>query len=227
MRYRIREGDMRPQDFYFVVKKALKSGTLPDLIVRFRADPGLRPEISPLPVIIAPEAYYRRLSGRDSLEHIADITRKTNREVAFAGIIDERSREVKRFIKGRIGDCHSCDWDKGSLLRKARHQAAEMGGQISIGHSHPVFYNEGDDKKSERYEKSYLKKFSDKTSRQILRSGLYRKYGSDYCSMYAKLKTGKLISDFFWILSPRLNQIGVFEIRPAGRVIYHPWIIGE
>jgi len=39
------------------------------------------------------------------------------------------------------------------------------------------------------------------------------------------IKMEKNISGFSWILAPGLNQIGVFEVKEKGNIIYHPWKI--
>lgn len=226
-------------DIYFEVKKALARGTMPALIAGYNADPGLKYAIAEKKVVVAPEAFYKKMSGVNSLEHIAAITRRTNREVAFAGIMDERDLTVARFIKGRIGDPNGCDWEKGALLRKAFGYAAEAGTKVSLGHNHPVFYNGGSGKggginraygaicSKIYYEKDDLARFADRASLNILKSGMYRRYGGDYCCMREIMRRHELISGFFWILSPRLDQAGVFEMKDGGRAVYHPWVIGE
>jgi len=65
----------------------------------------------------------------------------------------------------------------------------------------------------------------------VLRERLYKRHGGDYC---ASLVRQKLLcdplqiqrcSEFEWILSPRLRQIGCFQPKPQGNIVYFKWVV--
>jgi hypothetical protein len=220
-------------DFYFEAEKSLKEGTVNDLISRLHADPNINLSINPKPIMISNYAFYKSHSGYDSLEQIFDRSAQLNREIPFAGIIDEKQLLITEFIRGVTGDQNGCDWQAGPLLQKAYKKASELDKKVILGHTHPKLkYEDGKPKPygaicSRIYYTEEDLKQDNEESRLILKSGLHDKYGGDYLIMFMMAQTINLISPFFSIMSPRENQVGFFEIKEKGKVVYHPWKINK
>lgn len=218
-------------DFYYEIEKALKEDSVDNLIARLHADPNISLSVDSKPVMISDYAFYKSYSGYDSLEHIFNRSAQLNKEIPFAGIIDEQQLLITEFTKGKLGDQNGCDWQAGTLLPKVYKKASELGKKVILGHTHPKLrYEDGKPKpygaicSRVYYTKEDIKKDNEE-SKLILKSGLYDQYGGDYLIMFMMAQTIDLISPFFSIMSPRENQAGFFEIKDKGKVIYHPWHI--
>lgn len=216
-------------DFYYEVEKALKESSVDNLITRLHADPNISLSIDPKPVMISDYAFYKSHSGYNSLEHIFNRAAQLNKEIPFAGIIDAQQLLITEFIKGRIGSQDCCDWQAGPLLSKAYKKASGLDKKVLLGHTHPKLkYKDGRLKPygalcSRIYYTEEDLKQDNEDSRLILKSGLHDKYGGDYLIMFMMAQTIDPVSSFFSIMSPREKQVGFFEVKEKGKVIYHPW----
>ncbi len=81
---------------------------------------------------------------------------------------------------------------------------AKVGGlKITLGHTHPFGYG-------------------------AICSNIQRPedgpFGGDFTEMWEMTKQNNLVSKFNIIVTPRNAQVGVFELRANGRVIYHPLV---
>lgn len=208
-------------DFYYEVKEAIKKGSIEKILEDLSADPNIKLSTSSRPVTITDYAFYESESKYNSLEYIFRRSEELHMEIPFAGIFDEENLLVSKFIKGRIGECGQCDWQEGPLLKNAYKKASKLNCKVSLGHTHPpgfgavcscVYYSVND-----------LKGFKNGVSKKILETKLYKDYGGDYSIMLTMAQEIPLVSNYFWIMSPGEYQIGVFEIREKGKVIYHPW----
>lgn len=221
-------------DFYYILKEHIEQGRLNELIYKWNADPNLTYALSDVPVIVSKDAYYKSKSGKNSLENIFETGRKLGIEVPFAGLFDENDLRVEKFYKGVNGTRHMCYWEKGKLLQNTLQEAEERALDVTLGHAHPVFFTTkgkiarayGALCSRVYYEKADLKGQLSEMSQELLRTGLYKEYGGDYCEIFLhSLKAHT--STYSWILSPRLNQAGVAKYMADGIVEYHPWIIDE
>lgn len=217
----------RISDYYNPVRTALREGGIGPLFHNSSGDLSLNLAISPELVTIRPYAFYESESKYSSLEAILRRSHELHREIPFIGILDERTLVVSEFIKGRIGDAGECDWDEGPLLKKAYKKASELNSKVSLGHTHPTGF--GAMCSSVYYDKKDLKKCNDDVAKWMLETKIYKDYGADYCLMLYNSQNIPLISTYCWIMSHEFwgepAQIGVFEIKEKGKVIYHPWQI--
>jgi len=72
---------------------------------------------------------------------------------------------------------------------------------------------------------------------QIIRPRAYKRHCEDYIESYHSSHspgfdngpTMQCSSRFHWIVTPRLRQMGVFEVpkEEYGTVVYHPWVVEE
>lgn len=190
-------------DFYYEVKKAKKNRKdLPILLTKWRGHPRILLDVSDKPIFIARRAAYKSSeNGQDSLEDIFVSAGKLDREIPFACLIDTRAQVIEEAIRGSIGTFGLCDWHKGKLLPRAYTKARERKLKIMLGHTHPQNYGP-------------------------VCSNIQRPqdgpFGGDFTEMWEMMKQSSLISEFHIIMTPRDNQIGVFELKRDGRVIYHP-----
>ena len=212
------------QDFYHLVKSALQYEhqnvrliSMGLFLKRWNADPRINVDCDEKPVCIEIAAFLRSISGKNSLEGIFASSRRLDREIAFAGILV--GDRIKEFIRGKIGDQGLCDWNAGKLMDRARTAAKKHDGKILLGHTHPEFF--GAICSAVYWTKRDLEKFTDPISRLMLQSGFYKRFGGDYAEMVMRSIMPDM-STYFMILSPRENQIGVFEIQDGGKVVYHP-----
>lgn len=214
------------RDFYDILSEAICENRLDDLIKESSADSYLRYSLSDIPVVLSKEAF-------NSLENIFNIGKIRGIEVPFAGLIDGKDEipRILNFYKGINGTRHICYWEKGNLLENAVEKARVSGTDVSLGHSHPVFYDSHG-----RIERAYGAvcsmihytakdlKGTDKMLNEIKKSGLYKSFGGDFCEIYLRSHKPNM-SSYSWILSPRLDQAGVFKVMDSGQVEYHPWRI--
>jgi hypothetical protein len=223
-------------DFYEVLFKSIKSNSVKKLISKFNGDSNLVLSLAPEGRIvkIKQEAFYERLNGKNSLEYIFNRTKERGFEIPFSGLIDESALVIYNIFKGCDGNENFCDWTKGGLIDKSKKSASEKKLKIILGHTHPVFFKkDGEISKAYgalcskiNYSKEELEEFNDKISKKILNLNLYKKYGGDYCEMFIRSKE-ELISNYFFIMSPRLGQLGIFQIEEKGKVIYHKWTVRD
>lgn len=214
------------------IDKVLREDSLAIFILEFCADYTLDYLVSSKTVLIEPYAFYQSESRLNSLEYIFKRSYQKKLEIPFIGIMDEKTLTVSEFIRGEDGDAGVCDWEKGSLLKKAYSKAEKLNKKVSLGHTHPygfgavcsIIHYKAKDYRCFIKEKKLLG-LEDKISKKILETKLYKKYGGDYSIMWTMFEEIPLISKFAWIMSPGENQIGVFEIREKGKIIYHPWKI--
>lgn len=189
-------------DFSQLVKKAQADLGLSCLVAKYNGDKKLRLEFSPRMIKILPEALLKSINHFDSLEHIQLRSKKIGREIPFACLIDESTRFVIRTFKGAIGAPGFCCWESGSLLSRSMKTARASGAKVMLGHTHPAGFG------------------------AICSDIYYRKtdrFGADYLDMLALMKEYPDISRFHLIMSPLENQLGLFELKDNGCVIYHPW----
>lgn len=216
------------EDFCTTVRRALKE-PIGYFYYEHSSDTSLDLAISSKPVIIKPYAFYESESKYNSLEFILRRSTELHREIPFVGIIDEQNLVVSEFIKGKIGDAGVCDWDEGPLLKKAYKKASKLNSKVSLGHTHPSGF--GAVCSSIGYTKKELKECKDdEVAKWMLETEMYEEHGADYCLMLYKSQNVDLISTYCWIMSPGFwkgepDQIGVFEVKEKGKIVYHPWKI--
>lgn len=237
------------KDIYYEIKNCIKNGSLSELIQRLRGDPTLTYSISQEPVFISSNAFFKSKGGKNSFEHIFNQSYGRFEyheqdesgiflaiEIAFSGIFDINKRRLHECIIGETGNKDMCSLEDGDLLRLSYEKAKKLGMLVSLGHTHPVILPKGGEMRkygalpscipfTEENIKEYVKDSS--IVNVILESGIYRKYGGDYCEIYTRFQNVKLISNFSWIMSPALDQLAVFEVQGEGKVIFHPWIIDK
>jgi hypothetical protein len=222
------------EDFYFILKQALESGRIRDMVAELNGDNSLDYRLSDSPVTIGALAYYKSLSDFNSLEHIYERTKKTNLEIPYVNLIDEQKMTITETIRGSIGSQGLCDWHAGSLLRQAFNKTLFSDLKICLGHTHPVIYPESGPVRKYGalcsriiWRAADLRDIfiaqGDKIAEVMLDSGLCKKYGADYCEMLIRTKLFAPISKYASIMSPRTGQFGLFEIKDDGVVEYHPW----
>jgi hypothetical protein len=223
-------------DFYDILAENIKSNSVNKLISKLNGDQNISLLLAQKNKIIRikPQAFYERLSGENSLEYIFNRTKQYGFEIPFSGLIDESTLTIHRIFKGCDGNNDCCDWTKENLINKSKEHASKKDLKVALGHTHPVFLKENG-KISKAYgalcSKIYyseeeLERFGDRISKQILDSELYKKYGGDYCEMFMRSK-GELMSDYFFIMSPRLEQLGIFRIEEDGKITYYKWVINK
>ncbi len=209
-------------DFGDMVRDACEQGTTKKLLERWNADPNIRLEWNSVPITVSKDAFCKTQHGDESLEGVAALADYKNREIPFTCLFDATTLRVTQVLRGEIGSFGLCDWEAGTLLSQSRAASKQQNCQVSLGHTHPKGY--GAICSDVYWDKDDLVKLNDPASAWTLRSGLYRTWGGDYTEMYARrMLEPRLISRFAWILSPREQQAGVFEILSQGRVCYHPW----
>ena len=211
-------------DFFESVKRAIEDKTVAGFLERWRADPRITLAIAASPMRITRRAFCSSVSGRDSLEYIYGLSACLHREVAFAGVIDERRKLISEFVRGATGVHGLCDWNAGDLLQRVAARAKISGGKICLGHTHPKKY--GAICSRVYWSRQDLERSADKMLQQVLKKGLYKNYGGDYAEMFLWSRQ-KNFSRYFLILSPKERQIGIFETQKKGLVVYHPWQIAE
>lgn len=215
------------KDFYYEVKEAFGNASLPRLIEENYADPNLSYSFNDEPIFLNNSVFSGGVSRLNSLDYIFEKSRKTNNEIPFALIIDENN-VIDFSFKGKEGTASYCDWKSGNLLSRSEEFAKEKNKKIVLGHTHPVFIRGGKIFEkygpicSDAYYKERHLRGDDLCSKFIFNSGMYKKFGGDYCEMLFWSKQNSF-SDFFVIASPRVDSFGVFRIEDGGKIIYHPW----
>ena len=223
------------EDFCNLIRQALEQNSIKRFLHKWNADPNLKFSVSSDCVFISDYAFSKSRSGYNSLEHIYHRSDELDREIPFAAIFDEKNLLVLEFIKGMIGKKDGCAWDDGTLLSRSFAKADSKETKVSLGHTHPfkplkkqgaIYSRRGGAICSDaRFTKKELKDYGEEFSLKILESGIYKNYGADYCGLLQMIKMEKLVSGFSWIFAPGLNQIGVFEAKEEGNIVYHPWKI--
>lgn len=190
-------------DFYSEVKKSVEQGQTTDFLKRWRGDPRLKLARSPSPVFIKKGvAYQTKESGRKSLQYIFCLAATLEREVAFTCLADEGIPLIREVRFGSVGTYDNCFWETNNCLRKSLTVAERTGLRVVLGHTHPSGYGP-------------------------VCSNIYYwddcPYGEDYFMILWRMRRyPNLISRFHIIMTPLDEQIGVFELKSRGRVIYHP-----
>jgi hypothetical protein len=176
-------------------------------------------------VYISRESFYKKKSGANSLESIWETSMSRNVEIPFAGIFDEKNNRIVDFCIGLFGELGSCSWDSENFLAEIYYRAGSIGGNIVLGHTHPRHY--GAICSNVRWSKETVESlmfYHPEMYKPIIDAGLHKNFGGDYCEMLAR-KSRPHIYNLFFILSPKENQIGIFEIHEKGRVVYRPWAL--
>ncbi len=191
-------------DFYYRVKRAKENDEEALLLIEWRGHPCLRLDVSTVPVLINKYAAYRSdQNGWNSLEDIFESAARLNREVPFTCLIDTKSLIITETIRGPAGTFGLSDWNKGVLLKRAMAKAKVSGLRIMLGHTHPPGYGSVC---------SNIQRPEDSP------------FGGDFTEMWEIMKRSNLFSRFHIIMTPRDAQVGVFELKAGGRMIYHPLI---
>jgi len=212
------------EDFFRVVKKNMNEGSINQMLFDWNADKNIKLSISKKPILIFPNAFYQS-NNEDSLEEIYQKSGKLKKEIPYAGIINQSDFLISKVIEGSLGCDSYCDWEKGKLLKLAKKEASKNNLKISLGHTHPKSC--GAICSKVYWTKKELREMSGESVGYMLNSKIYKKHGGDYSEMFAWTKIDQKMSEIFSIMSPGEKQIGFFEIREQGNVIYHPWKIVE
>jgi hypothetical protein len=239
------------EDFYHKIKRAKETNSLQKLIKEHNGDINLTYLTNPEPIFIKKQAIHNE--KKDSLEHIFQSSAEKNLEVAFTGIFNKEDRIITNFLGGEAIDSGYCDWKEGDLLEKTREKLNEKN-KMMMNHTHPVFKKGADIQRKygaicskiyysdeapakrdikndplvafsfDEIKEEYRENYDEELFNKIKKSGSYKNYGGDYCEL-ALWSNEKDVSSFFAIGSPRLNQLGIFELKDGGHIIYHPWKI--
>lgn len=193
------------RDFYDEASKAVEKCGEQLLLRKWRGHPRIHLDVSPDPVFITKHAAYKSTkNGHNSLEDIFVSAGKLGREIPFVCLIDAKLRLIKETIRGSTGTFGLCDWKKGDLLKKSFTEAMAKRLKIMLGHTHPEGYG-------------------------AVCSNIQRSqdgpFGGDFTEMWEMTKQNNLFSKFHLIMTPRNNQVGVFELKSGGLVIYHPLLV--
>ena len=210
------------KDIFPLIKNAIEDDVIEEFIGDLNGDLTLTYSVSEKPVIIRPYAKYESQSGANSLEHIFNLAKKARKEVAYTGIINEKSLRMREFLRGETGSQNLSDWEAGTLLKDSYAKTKEKILGVTLGHSHPKGFGALPSVIKWERERDW-KEMGDEISLKVLESGTYKHFGADYCIMLEYQKANSLISRFAWIMSPRENQIGAFKVKEKGQIIYHPW----
>jgi hypothetical protein len=213
------------EDFFHKVQSAIQNNSVGSLFKKYNADPNIKIGISLDIITIDSKAFYE--TNNNSLTFIFNEAYRTNNEIAFSGLIDENNLYISEFVRGETGDHNGCDWDSGDLLPYSYERALDQGNKVILGHTHPASY--GAICSNRYWSKWQLEKYKDFVTLKNLETGLYRKYGGDYCELYIRAMEDHFISNFSAIMNPWENHLGIFELdlNKKGSVIYHPWQISH
>lgn len=154
-------------------------------------------------------------------------------EIAATGMLNRKNLTYFRFIQGDVGTQDGCSWDSGNLLKKSYLESTFFNCEVSLGHTHPTFISGGFGKrkmygaipsripyKNKKDVEEYV--HDPYIAQKIIDSKLYKKYRGDYVDTIIRSKFIPKISNFSWILSPALNQLGIFQVKNGGKVIFYP-----
>lgn len=226
------------KDFYFEIKKALKNKRIQGLIKQFNADPNLIYKISPKIITISTSALLeleeisKKSLGNFKYQNKEEKGTFVAIEIAFSGVFNPIKYRFCAFIEGNTGDQNMCSWTEGNLLELSFKKARKLNMKISLGHTHPVIIPNSGQKRTYGaicskvyWTKEQLEAFGDELALKQLETGIYKRFGGDYGEMWTLFQKEKLISNFALIISPALNQLGVFEVNENGVIVYHPWEI--
>ena len=117
------------KDFFYTVKAALNNCTQSVLLKKYNGDPNIILDMSHDVITIDPEAFYELKNH--SMASIIKEALRTQSEVAFTGIIDERNLHICEFVRGETGNWDGCDWDEGDLLPNSYEKALDQGKKVS------------------------------------------------------------------------------------------------
>lgn len=237
-------------DFCLEISEAIDGGyqSLSKFIKeKYNGDPTLDYTISEKIIKISHSAFYEKLGGKNSLEYISNFSKSLATkycfaiEIAFTALIDENSLKLIQVIPGQVGDCNECDLDEGDLLKNSSSEAEKLKLKVCLGHTHPVFSFDGKIVDSERvygaipsfipYKnateiRSYFKN-NKEVAEEIIRTKIFKSFRADYVETYARAQLNPQISKYTIIISPYLNQLGIFEVNQDGKIVYHPWIVSD
>lgn len=192
---------MKLIDAYPIVKTAVDANRTPELKERWRANSDLS-----LAYYLAPPIVLSKVAA-GCLEGIVDKARGTNREITF--YFTQRDLTIERLFIDQIGDYNRADYNlEGEACIDAQIFCAQNNGAtFGIGHTHPFFVGPI---------------FS--SSRRSLNQNL----GSDYAG-YGAFKDffPHVASDFYMLITPAVNLMGIFEVKEDGLLIYRPWVVKE
>jgi len=231
------------KDFYHKLDIAINENEVGKLIKTYRGDSTLTYQVNPSPIRMDEKAseslseiYNKSLGQFPYKQEDGEEGLFLAQEIAFTGIIDEDHRLIKDFIMGETGSKDMCDWDEGNLMELSYEKAKESNSKIVLGHTHPVIFPLKGEKRQYgalpsciSYTKKDITKYvlDTKISDSMLKSKVYEKYWGDYCELFTRAKEIDEVSNFAMIVSPALDQFGIFEVKKKGRVIYHPLKIGN
>lgn len=192
------------RDFYYEAKRAIEKHKESLLLQKWNGHPRIHLDVLPNPVFITKQAAYKSpRNGRDSLEDIFISAGEFDREIPFVCLMNAKTLVIEETIRGSMGTFDLCDWEKGALLKKAFTKAKVKRLKIMLGHTHPEGYG-------------------------AVCSDIQRPqdgpFGGDFTELWHMMKQSNLFSKYHLIMTPRNNQIGIFELRNGGQVIYHPLI---
>lgn len=197
------------KDFYDLVKKVIENGNdhrkIKKFLKHWNADPNIKLQTFDIPVFIDERTMFGPKSGAHSLEDIFLLSAVKNREIPFTCLIDEEKLVIKKVRKGMIGTFGDCDWEKGVLLKNTFNESGKLKLKVMLGHTHPPRYG-------------------------AVCSNVYYdvhndRFGGDYLDMSKWMKKSEIISRFHIIMSPAENQLGIFELKEEGVIVYHPWCV--
>ena len=227
------------RDFYFKIRKAIGNNTIERLIKDFSADPKLHYGISSKVVTINFEGgldlrkIYERSLGKFRYNEEKEKGVYLAIEIPFVGIFDPAKLIFHRFLMGHTGSKDMCCWLEGGFLEDVCKKAQELDMKIALGHTHPVVVPDNGPERAYGaicsridWTKDDLIKFGDWLSLKRLETGIYKKFGGDYGAIWTLVQENELISNFALIMSPALNQLGIFEVNDGGSIVYHPFQIG-
>jgi len=238
------------KDFSSEFSQAIEQGlpTKEEFIEKkYKGDPTLDYSISKEIVKISPKVIYEQLGGQNTLEYISSYSQSLKSEgclameIAFSALIDESSLKIIQVIVGEVGNSGECDIDAGVLLKNSYAAAEKTKTKVSLGHTHPVFTLENglaDPKRtygaipslipytSKKQVKASFRN-NEKLANEIIRTEIYKQYRGDYVELYMRPQLEPLISNYAMILSPVLKQLGIFEVKEKGVIVYHPWIVSD
>lgn len=211
------------QDFFPSVDHAIRHGYTKRFITKWSGDRS---------VYLQVEHHPFTLEDVGALDTVAQHALVANREVAFGGLIDEQHRRIVSVTMGSFGTRDECDWNAGDLLEVLRNEATKNDLKYFLGHTHPERY--GAICSKEYWSAAQLRKYRDPVSRAMLRSGIYQYFGTDMAEMRVRQWLDPQLSSYFWILSPRHRQAGLFRIDPGSPDefddavnTYVPWTPGS
>lgn len=237
-------------DFSLEISKAINAGylTLSNFIKKkYNGDPTLDYTVSEKIIKISPSVFYEKLGGKNSLEYISNFSKSLATkyclaiEIAFTAIFDENSFKLIQVIPGEVGNCNECDLDEGDLLKNSYLEADNSKAKVVLGHTHPVFSEDGFTVDSDRVYgaipscipyhnasdvRSYFKNNTE-LAEEIIKRKIIKSFRADYVELYTRAQLNPLISNYCIIISPYLEQLGIFEVNPEGKIVYHPWIVSE